>query len=68
MPNSHKVYSATKYTNCVSCMFRLSTGLDEVPTRKYMQLSFVAAILTFLYEYVVTEKQPSRQCSEIFGY
>jgi len=32
MRNSHKVYSATKCTNSVSCMFRPSTGLDAVPT------------------------------------
>ena len=68
MHKSHKVYSATKCTNSVSCMFRLSTGLDTVPTREYMQLSVVAAILTLLYEYkyVVTEKHPIRQCSEFF--
>lgn len=36
-------------------MCRLSIGLDAVPTWKYMQASFVAAILTLLYEYVFTE-------------
>jgi hypothetical protein len=55
MPNSHKGWSPTKYTNSVSCMCRLSIGLDAVPTREYMQVSFVAAILTLLHEYVVTE-------------
>jgi len=66
MPNSYKVHSATKCANSVSCVFRLSTGLDALPTRKYMQLPCVVAILTLLCEYVVTEKQPSGQCSEIF--